>query len=59
MPGFVPAVMGLFSLQNTPEAFHRVVVVAIPFPAHGEALIPNQSNNDVYSRAKYWLLRSE
>jgi hypothetical protein len=25
----------LFILEHTPEAFHRGVVVAIPFPAHG------------------------
>jgi len=27
--------MALFILEHTPEAFHRGVVVAISFPAHG------------------------
>jgi len=33
-PGPVPAMIGQFLLECSPETFHRRIVVAITFPAH-------------------------
>ena len=35
LSGCIPAMVDLFVLEHAPEAFHRGVVIAISFPAHG------------------------